>query len=273
MALRSLEDWIPKGSDSLATRAISGDLEPYIFVQCAKEVPGEPKLKVIPAFYDLAQADNRLMLEWLLQCARRRSQSIHRMLADLLIGKLFVPKDVRYNLHELLQTEAVREAFDIVIIDCPPRMTTGVIQALCAATHVLIPTILDLPSAEAVVTFCGELELLKREGIYPKLSYVGVVGTMVSPRVDRLAERGAIERIADGLSKMGFPSGLLAEEHFMRDSAAFVNEADEGIAHLTMGNGERQDQIRQAMGSLARYVANQVGLPPPQHHELKVKAA
>jgi chromosome partitioning protein len=240
MSLRAIENWIAKGSDSLATRAISGDLEPNMFVQCAKEVPDEPRLKIIPAYYDLAQAENRLMLEWLLQCGRRRSQSIHRMLADLLIGRLFIRKDVRYNLHELLQTEAVRNAFDIVIIDCPPRMTTGVIQALCAGTHVLIPTILDLPSAEAAVAFCGELEVLKNEKVCPKLCYVGVVGTMVSAKVDRQAERAAINYIRDGLEDIRFPSGLLAEEHFMRENTAFVNDADEGIAYLTMGNGERQ---------------------------------
>jgi AAA domain len=98
MALRNIMAGITKGQSSLAARAISADLEPNVFVQCAKEVPGEPRLKVIPAFYDLAQADNRLMIEWLLKCAPRRNQGIHRMLADLLVGRLFVKKDVRYNL-------------------------------------------------------------------------------------------------------------------------------------------------------------------------------
>ena len=227
MALRSIESWVPKG-DSLATSAISGDLAPNIFVQCAKEVPGEPKLKIIPAFYDLAQAENRLMLEWLLQCSPRRSQHIHRMFADLLIGRLFVRNDVRYNLHELLQTKAVRDAFHIVVIDCPPRLTTSVIQALCAATRVLIPTILDLPSAEAAVTFCGELETLRKEQICPKLDYAGIVGTMVSPNVSNVSELVAIQYITDRLKEMNFGSGLLKDEHFMRRSVAFVNDADQG---------------------------------------------
>jgi cellulose biosynthesis protein BcsQ len=38
MALRLRESWIPKGQDSLATRVISGDLEPSIVVCCAKDV-------------------------------------------------------------------------------------------------------------------------------------------------------------------------------------------------------------------------------------------
>jgi cellulose biosynthesis protein BcsQ len=267
MALRSIEDWARMGQDSLATRAISGDFEPSIFVQSAREVPGEPRLKVIPAFYDLAQADNRLIVEWLLHCAPRRSKHWYKSFADFLVGRLFVPRDVRYTLAELLQTKSVREAFDVVIIDCPPRVTTGVIQALCAATHILIPTILDRPSAEAVVAFCEEVETLKKEKICPKLSYVGIVGTMVSPNADRPAERAGCKLIADALKKQGFPSGLLDPQHFMRESVAFVNDADEGIAYLNMSNGTRQTKIKEAMGSLAEYVAKQIGLPPPQAHE------
>lgn len=267
MALRSIADWALKDQDSLATRAISGDLQPSIFVQCAKEVPGEPRLKIIPAYYDLAQADNRLIVEWLLSCAPLRSKHWHTRLADLLMGRLFVRRDVRYNLAELLQTKAVRDAFDIVIIDCPPRVTTGVIQAFCAATHLLVPTILDIPSAEAVVAYCEEVETLRNRGVCPKLSYVGIVGTMVSSNAAQLAERDALQRIADGLRKRNFSSGLLDAQHFMRESAAFVNDADHGIAYLNMGNGARQQQIRESMGSLAEYVANQVGLPRPQAHE------
>ena len=88
MALRLLRSWIPKGQDSLATRAVSGDLEPSIFVNCATPVPQEPNLKVIPAYYDLAQADNRLIVEWLLQTKPRWSRNLRQFLADLLVGKL-----------------------------------------------------------------------------------------------------------------------------------------------------------------------------------------
>lgn len=273
MALRSVEDWARKGQDSLATRAISGDLAPNLLVQCAREVPNEPRLKIIPAYYDLAQADNRLVIEWLLHCAPLRSEHWHRRLADLLVGKLFVRKDVRYNLAELLQTNAVREAFDVVVIDCPPRVTTGVIQALCAATHLLIPTILDTPSSESVVAYCQEVETLKKAQVCPKLSYVGVVGTMVSSNVDRIAERDACQRIGDALRELGLRIGLLDAQHFMRESAAFANDADQGIAYLNMRNGESQRKIRVAMGSLAEYVAGQIGLSGPMAHERGDRAA
>jgi hypothetical protein len=59
----------------------------------------------------------------------------------------------------------------------------------------------------------------------------------------------------------------------MRESTALVNDADAGIAYLVMGNAVKQAQIREAMGSLAEYVAGQIGLPGPQAHERGDRAA
>jgi cellulose biosynthesis protein BcsQ len=274
MALAALERWTLKGQDSLATRAVSGDLEPSILVSCAKEVPEEPRLKIIPAYYDLTQADNRLVIEWLLQTRSRWAKGVRHFLAELLIGDVLKIKDVRYNLAELLQSKAVRDEFDVVILDCPPRLTTSTMQALCAASHLLIPTILDQPSAEAVITFCDEVERLRQHDICPALKYVGVVGTRVSPNVDQIAEVAAKNMIRDGLERTNFPTGLLAENNFVRKAAAVVNDSSEGIAYLVMGDGQRQREIKEVIGSLAEYVADQIGLPkPPAHMQQAPRAA
>jgi cellulose biosynthesis protein BcsQ len=273
MALRRLVNWIPKGQDSLATRVVSGDLEPGIVASCAKEVPDTPSLKVIPAYYDLAQADHRLIVEWLLQTRPRWSKGLRHFLVDLLVGKVLKLKDVRYNLAEVLQSKAIRDAFDVVVIDCPPRLTTSTAQALCSGSHLLIPTILDKPCAEAVVSFCEEIERLKKNDICPMLEYVGVVGVRVSPNVSEIAERDALTMIGDGLRDMKFPSGLLAEEHFVRKANALLNDSDDGIAYLAMGNNQRQREIKDAMGRLADYVASQIGLPKPQAHLQQVLRA
>lgn len=273
MALRQLVQWIPVGQDSLASRLVSGDLEPSIVASCAKEVPQEPKLKVIPAYYDLAQADHRLIVEWLLQTKPRWSKHPRQFFVDLLIGKILKLKDVRYNLADVLHSKAIRDAFDVVIIDCPPRLTTSTAEALCAGSHLLVPTLLDKPCAEAVVSFCEEIEGMKTNGICPGLQYVGVVAVKVSSKVDRVAERDAKKMIADGLRHMNFPSGLVEEEHFVRDSVAFLNDLDDGIAYLVMGDAERQRKIKDAMGKLADYVANQIGLPRQQAHLREVLRA
>jgi cellulose biosynthesis protein BcsQ len=273
MALRRLVSWIPEGQDSLATRVVSGDPEPSIVASWAKEVPDTPNLKVIPAYYDLAQADHRLIIEWLLQTRPRWSKDPRRFLVDLLVGRVLKLRDVRYNLADVLQSVAIKMAFDVVIIDCPPRLTTSTAQALCAGSHLLIPTILDKPCAEAVISFCEEVQRLKKNDICPMLDYVGVVGVRVSPDVNEIAEREALKMIEDGLKDIKFPSGLLAKEHFVRKANALLNDSDYGIAYLAMGNNERQREIKDAMGKLADYVANQIGLPRPQAHLQVLRAA
>jgi len=268
MALRG-GDWLPpKGQDSLATRSISADLEPGIFVSCAKDVPQEPRLKIITAYYDLAQADNRLIVEWLLQCKAARTRSFFRFMRDVLFGNAFKLNDVRYNLADLLQSPAVRKTFDIVIIDCPPRLTTGAIQGMCAGSHLLIPTVLDMASAEAVVSFVGEVEGLKKSGVCPHLKYVGIVGTMTSANVNQIAETNSKALITNALAAIQRPTGLLADAEFVRQSTALVNNADEGIAYLVVGNAKRQQDAKDAIARLAEYVAQQCGLPPPPAHEV-----
>ena len=266
MALRE-GNWLPpRGQDSLATRTISGDLEPSLFVSCAKEVPQQPRLKVVSAYYDLAQADNRLIIEWLLQCKPARSKSVMHFLRDLLVGNAFRRRDIRYTLAELLQSKAVRQEFDVVIIDCPPRLTTGAVQALCAGSHLLIPTILDTASAEAVVAFAEEIEGLKKGGICPYIKYVGIVGTKVSSSLNRVAETAAKTLISDALQDKKINLGLLADHNFFRQSASLVNNADEGIAYLVVGNNQAQQEVRDGVARLADYVARDIGLPPPQAH-------
>jgi hypothetical protein len=114
---------------------------------------------------------------------------------------------------------------------------------------------------------------MKANEICPALEYVGVVGMRVSPNVDEIAERDAKQMIADGLRQINFPTGLLAEEHFVRKANAFLNDSDDGIAYLAMGDNMRQREIKEAMGNLADYVASQIGLPKPQAHLREVLRA
>jgi chromosome partitioning protein len=150
----------------------------------------------------------------------------------------------------------VQRTFDLIIIDCPPRLTTSEIQAFCASSHLLIPTILDRTSAEAVVSFRDQVETLKRADICPHLKYMGVVGTMWRP--DRNAQRDALTFLKDAL-KNG-PLGILDEEKFVRHSAALVNDASDGIAHIVMPNNQDGREARRAIAELSGYVAAKIGI-------------
>jgi cellulose biosynthesis protein BcsQ len=77
-------------------------------------------------------------------------------------------------------SDSIAKHFDVVLIDAPPRLTTASIQALCASTHVLIPTVLDPLSADAVGYFGQQLKA--HEELWPHLRVMGIVGTMTDKR-------------------------------------------------------------------------------------------
>ena len=206
---------------------------------------------MVTAYYDLAQADNRLIVEWLLQCKPARSASMMHSIRELLFGNAFRVRDLRYNLAELLQSKAVRQEFDVVIIDCPPRLTTGAVQALVCRIAFADPN--DLGSS-----LCrGSRRVRRRDRgsenwrICPHIKYVGIVGTKVSPNVDRIAEKDAKTLISDALRDKNMAFGLLADTEFIRQSTSLVNNAEDGIAYLVSGNSPAQLEARQGIARLA----------------------
>lgn len=255
--------WIPSpGTDSVATRALGGTLEPNLFLQTCKEVRQQPRLKVATAYYDLAQAENRLLIEWLLNVKDIDRRSWRTWIADLFVGKIYQPAEMRYNLAKILHSHAVQDAFDLIIIDCPPRLTAGTIQALCASSHVVIPTILDKPSGESVASFCEQLQLMQKKGLCSHLKYVGIVATRYNPQLN--INRQIMTWMQDLLKARRFPCGFLPLDTFIPNTVKLVRNADEGIAYFNLTNDNSPPYARKAILSLARYIANQVGVPPAQ---------
>jgi len=258
------KDWLPaEHQSSRATRLISGDITPADFhllpqkVDLNTDEKGPGRLEVITAYYDLAQADNRIMIEWLLQCSHNTPHDLFHALIELLKGNPLQTPDSRYTLAKVLHSEIVQTAFDLIIIDCPPRLTASKIQALCASSHLLIPTIFDRASAEAVVSFRDQVETLKRARICPHLKYIGVVGTMWR-RPIRVAQTAAITFVKDALANSSIP--ILPEKTFVPHAAALVNDAADGIAYVAMPNSQDCQQIRTAIAELAEYVAEKMGI-------------
>ena len=262
MALPQDDRWLPPpGQDSVMTRAISGDLDASLFASLAKDTLEDHRLKIGTAYYDLAQADTRVLVEWLLKCRAFTSSGLMRRIGDVFYGRLFQRHDPRYQLARLLHAPAIQNCFDLVIIDCPPRLTTGTMQALCASSHVLIPTILDRPSSEAVISFARQIEALKKQGICPYLKYIGVVATKY--RAGAVAARKAELLIADRLSELHINTGLIDQSLYVPQTQAFVRDAEDGIAYFVMGNDQGAQNARSAVEALAEYVANQMGVPRP----------
>ena len=95
--------------------------------------------------------------------------------------------DVRFRLRRALHAQGLEHRFDIVLLDCPPRLTTGSVNALTASDYALIPALLDETSTEAVPRLLKWLKTL-HSPLFPDLALLGVVGNRAFPRV-RLIER------------------------------------------------------------------------------------
>ena len=71
--------------------------------------------------------------------------------------------DVRYRLADALLRPEVRQGYELIILDMPPRMTLGSVNALVTSHYFLVPTIHDKISAEAVSTFLKQMIAIKKD--------------------------------------------------------------------------------------------------------------
>jgi chromosome partitioning protein len=165
---------------------------------------------VVSSKYEFASCENRVMIEYLLH----EDQD-----------------DGRYRLANVLLDKGVSTAFDIALIDAPPRLTAGTINALCASTHLLIPTVYDNLSAETVGTFLNGVQVLKTK-LNPTLDLLGVVGTLTSREAGlNVREQNAKNIAADEVHKTWGANHYFFERHIPR-RAAIAEAAGERLAYF-----------------------------------------
>jgi chromosome partitioning protein len=198
---------------------------------------GDSTAALLAADEDLVNCEQRQMTRWL-------------------IGE--APDDIRFRLRRLLHAEEVQSRFDVILLDCPPRLTTASVNALAASDFVLIPTLLDPPSAERVPSLLAWLRRLKdNTELCRDLSVLGVVANQVqqknelTPRerdVLNMLQQTCADRWGDRVHhfsttiprREAFP--LAAERHefaaFDRDLVDvfrdLVKEVDQGMPQLSL---------------------------------------
>lgn len=259
MAICGEEDWLPEnGRDSDTTCLISGDFKPEEIACIQKRATfttltkpqSKPRiftknsLRLMTSYYDLAQAESRMMVDWLIGDRKN---------------------DVRFALRNLLWSDAVACSFSAVIIDCPPRFTTAAIQAFAAATHMLIPTKLDRASREAVISFSRQVELLRQAQVcWEGLKYVGVVATMVDPRANVDTLRTQLSDKLAAPADSGGAAGktrCLGSETDIHENTIFRDAGSKGIAYFLMGESQQSARVKQAIQVLTRHLAREMDLP------------
>ena len=177
---------------------------------------------LVPAFYELAKLEDQLLVEWLLQEG---------------------DDDVRYRLAKVLLQDEVAEKFDVVLMDVPPRLTTGTINALCASNYVLVPATFNPLAAEPVANFIRTAKGLM-DTLNPKLQFVGVVETMSPPPNQAHDVRAEGRRvISEAVADFNPPIQIL-DAHVPRRT--FFTD---GVAYLASGpDGRQARQIFNALG-------------------------
>lgn len=173
--------------------------------------------RLFPAFYELNDAETCVLLRWFSG----------------------VSEEIRYNLHKHLSSNSFQDAFDLVIIDAPPRPGTAVVNAAAASTHLLVPTILDHLSVEATL---NTLEVFNgyRRDLNPQLKLLGVIPSKVSQTGYAPHEKKALETLKQTGSQF-WDSGIGFKSYEFTpilQKAAIARHAGQNISFLVQNNSD-----------------------------------
>ena len=105
-------------------------------------------------------------------------------LAGAAVELLSVPEP-NYRLKKAL--EALREQYDVILIDCPPSLELLTINGLATADGILVPVQCEYYALEGLADLMNTLRLIKRK-INPKLEIFGVALTMFDGRTNFSAQ-------------------------------------------------------------------------------------
>src|SRR6266850_1386515 len=124
---------------------------------------------------------------------------------------LTLPIGREIKLRQALQPK--REAFDVILIDCPPALNMLTINALVAADSVLIPMQCEYYALEGLSALLATVEQI-RVAANPQLSIEGVLRTMFDPRNNLANEVSAqlVTHFGDKVFRTIIPRNIRREE-------------------------------------------------------------
>jgi cellulose biosynthesis protein BcsQ len=222
-------------STSRVSEWLDGSVPPaQLFASANSGAPKLARTKFVTAFYSFSSIETRLMVKWLAE------RSLDTNAAD-----------VRFALARILN-EGFLNNFDVVVVDCPPRFSTATIAALCASTHLLVPTIPDDSSLEATENFLTMAKKLFSE-LNPSLRLAGVIpmmtfGNALTPdEVGRLAAFSKAVTAFDG-------EPYIARQNVLH-SKPIADAAGRGIAFI-----DGPPPVKSVFRELGREISERVGL-------------
>jgi chromosome partitioning protein len=160
-----------------------------------------------------------------------------------------------------------RDAFDIILIDCPPALNMLTVNALVAADSVLIPMQCEYYALEGLTALLDTVEQI-RVAANPQLSIEGVLRTMFDPRNNLANEVSAqlTTHFGDKVFRTVIPRNIrLAEAPSFGKPALFHDRESRGaLAYLALA-GEmirREDEASGLTRALVGATAAPVAPPP-----------
>lgn len=81
------------------------------------------------------------------------------------------------------QLDTLRDAYDYILIDCPPSLELLTLNALCAADSILIPVQCEYYALEGLSDLMSTMRAIKRR-LNPRLEIFGVLLTMFDGRTN-----------------------------------------------------------------------------------------
>lgn len=233
-----------------AQKLLEPDHNPQVLRSAAERLSGiDSRLWIYPAFYDFSRTEIRMMFRWL-------------------VGQ---DDEIRYNLSNYLQSAPFKDdtdtAFDMVLIDAPPRLLTGVVNSLTASTHVLIPTILDGQSHLATANTIAAIQQF-RQKLNPALKILGVVPSMVSTASGYNArELEFLDELERKIAELGDgPVAVLKNRPIWRREELAKAGGSE-ILYGRDSNDAKTREIRAMFANLGDYIEQNVAWrrpgPPP----------
>lgn len=148
--------------------------------------------------------------------------------------------DIRYRLARIILHPTIQTKYQRIILDAPPRMTTGFINGICASTHLLVPAVLDRVSAVAVGTFARRFKSI-RDSCNTTVDLTAIIGTMT--RGDTLSDRAqAAAEAADKRTQkaLGTTRNYFLQEAHMKQTTQVGYSTEDGIAYLQANRDTRQ---------------------------------
>ena len=196
-------------------------------------------LWLFPAFYGFSRSEVQVMFRWL-------------------TGET---SEIRYNLHEYLQADAFQTSgpsgFDIVLIDCPPRLLTGSVNALAASTHVLVPTILDGQSHVATLNTLGAIQQF-RQNLNSSLRTIGILPSLVSEEGGFNArEQHAIAELERQMTELHPLTPILKDRPIVRKELLAKAGGGE-LLYLSQSNDQKTRDIRAMFDKVGSYIDQHV---------------